>query len=343
MVFGKKKSEEKKAPKRETLAERRESVLAQGRKFKYPLQFAKHNVVMITIVVAVLLVAALTVAGWLALYKFGSTSDVMYRVTQVLPVSVAKIDGESTRFSDYLMFYKSSLSSVEQQVESQNTGVDVELMKYEYSRSALTQAEDYAYALKLARELGVEVTDEQIAETFASHRVVGGVERSEESFLKILQDNFGMTKSEYQRMIYLSLTRMEVEKIIDTEASALAEQVETMLAANGGDFAKVAEAYSGRVIFDGTDGLVDLTNVDGGRAAKAATLEKGQVSEKFMSSNGDGYYFVKVLDKSDTQVSYQSIKIEFTEFDTRLAELRESGAVEEFITLKEVTAETAEE
>ena len=45
-------SNEKKT-EREKVEERREEVLTRGRKFKYPLQYAKHKLVINTIIIAV--------------------------------------------------------------------------------------------------------------------------------------------------------------------------------------------------------------------------------------------------------------------------------------------------
>ena len=77
--------------------------------------------------------------------------------------------------------------------------------------------------------------------------------------------------------------------------------------------------------------MVSNQNIDGGRAAEASKLEPGEQSGRFVSINGDGYYFVKLISKSDTEVNFVSIKVPFTEFNIRLAELRENGAVNEFI------------
>ena len=53
---------------REKVEERREEVLSRGRKFKYPLQYAKHKLVINTVVIAVVGVVLLMVSGWAALY-----------------------------------------------------------------------------------------------------------------------------------------------------------------------------------------------------------------------------------------------------------------------------------
>ena len=56
-------------------------------------------------------------------------------------------------------------------------------------------------------------------------------------------------------------------------------------------------------------------------------LEAGADSGKFLSSNGDGYYFVKLLSKDSTQVNYVSIKVPFSEFNNRMDKIREEGLV----------------
>ncbi len=47
--------------------------------------------------------------------------------------------------------------------------------------------------------------------------------------------------------------------------------------------------------------------------------------------NGDGYYFVKLVKKTDTEVNFVSIKVPFTEFDKRLNTLQEEGKIKEYI------------
>lgn len=326
-----KQPKQKPKTEREKVEERREEVLAKGRKFKYPLQYTKHKLVINTILVAAVAVVAMVVAGWLALYQFQSTGEMMYRVTQVLPVPVAEVDGAKVRYSDYLMIYRSNLQTSEQQSGQLGNTEDDDLVRAEYKRTALKAAVEYTYAMKLGKELGLSVAEEEIDQAFDEHRKVGGVERSEEAFLKIVQDNFGMNRREYRRMLELTLMKAKVEQEIDETAQAVAAEVETMLNENGGDMAAVAESLGEQVEYEATGQLVDNMNVDGGRSNKAMTLEPGQVSERFLSNNGDGYYFVKLVEKTETQVNYESIKVKFTTFAERVAQLYEEGKVKELI------------
>lgn len=329
----KKKIKEDKRTEQEKVDKRREEVLARGRKFKYPLQYAKHKLVFNTIIIAAVAMALLVVAGWFALYKWQSSWDVLYRITKVVPMSVANIDEESVRFSDYLMLYKSSLTAVEKQAGQLGSDADSEELKESYKRMSLDSAEEYAYAVKLGKELEIEVSDEEIEEMFTEHRKVGGVERSEASFLKVIDDNFGWAKDEYERMLYLSIMKMKVEKEIDEHANEVAGKVEALIA-NGVSYGDIAGQLGEEVEYEETGTLVNNTNVDGGRTAAALKLSNGGQSGKFVSSNGDGYYFVKLISKTATQVNYISIKVPFKEFNKRIEEIREAGKIKEHIKLQ---------
>ncbi|MBO4812595.1 SurA N-terminal domain-containing protein [Candidatus Saccharibacteria bacterium] len=327
------KAKDSKKTEQEKVEERREEVLATGRKFKYPLQWTRHRIIISTILITIVVFAVIIVGGWLALYRLGMTDDLLFKVTEIVPIPVASVDGAETRFSDYLMFYRSSMTSIERQSGSQFDNDSYESLKNEYKRAALTEAEDYTYALKLANELNIVVTDEEVQNEFDRHLRIGGIDRSEEGFIKIISDNFGLTKSEYERMLYLTLVKAKVSIAIDEDANKTAARVESLLASNDNNFSAVAEDLENNINYEETGGLVDSKNIDGGRATEAMKLEPGETSKKFISMNGDGYYFVKLVKKTDNSVDFVSIKVPFTEFDKRIAALRDEGKVTELIDL----------
>lgn len=322
---------EKPRTEREKVEQRREEVLAQGRKFKYPMQYAKHKLVINTVLVAIVAIVVMVVAGWAMLYKLQDTGDMLYRVTQVIPVPVAKVAGESVRYSDYLMIYRSNLLTTEQQGGQLGGDEGDEVVRERCKEAALKSAVEYTYALKLGKEMNITVSDEEIDEAFEEHRKVGGVERSEESFLKIVRDNFGMNRMEYRRMLYLTLMKAKVTQAVDDDAREMAQRVEGLIKEKEGNLLEVIDGLGDMVEYQETGQLVDNLNVDGGRSEMAAKLEVGQVSDRFLSTNGDGYYYVKLVEKTDTQVSHVSIKIRFAKFSEMVEELYADGEVEEYI------------
>jgi hypothetical protein len=76
---------------------------------------------------------------------------------------------------------------------------------------------------------------------------------------------------------------------------------------------------------------VDVMNLDGGRAVMAHDLDIGQISEPFLSNSGDGYYFVKLLDKDDMRVSYLSMKVPLQELQRRIDAFRDENRIKEYI------------
>ncbi|MBR2658604.1 SurA N-terminal domain-containing protein [Candidatus Saccharibacteria bacterium] len=326
------KRKDDKKTEQEKVEERREEVLAAGRKFKYPLQWTKHRVVVNTVLITIVVLGIIITSGWLALYRFNMTDEMLFRVTKILPVPVAEVDGNNVLFSDYLMLYRSSIISIERQSSQNDSRGSLDDLRAQYRRAALDEAEEYTYALELAKELEIEVTDEEVKSEFERHIKIGGVDRSEESFLKIIDENFDLSKSEYERMLYLTLIKSKVEINIDENANKIAARVESMLASNGGDYKAIAEALGSAINYEETGGMVSNQNIDGGRANEAMKLEPGQESGRFLSMNGDGYYFVKLIKKSESEVNFVSIKVPFTEFKKRFNALRTDGKITEFIT-----------
>ena len=172
MVLTKRKDGAK--SEKEKVDERREEVLAKGRKFKYPVQWTRHRVVIIAIIVALAVMTLLVVGGWAALYRFGMTDSLLFNMTKVVPLKVAKVDGEDVKFSDYLMLYRSSMTSAERQSGGQ-LGGDLSSLEEQYKRAALDKAEEYVYALKLALEMGIDVSDEEVAAEFERHLKIDAV------------------------------------------------------------------------------------------------------------------------------------------------------------------------
>ena len=337
----KEKKEEKKAEKKpsdsitqKNIEESREEILAKGKKFKYPFQYAKHRLMFNTILIGLVAILAFAFVGWYQLYKAQSTSEVVYRFTKVFGLSVAEVDNVNVRFSDYLMLYRSSITSVERQQGAFDNSEESKLQKEYYKRQALDAAEDYSYAMAKLAEVNEDVTDAEIDEVIESHKVIDGEKRSNEAFEGIIRDNFGLNIKDYRRLIMLTLAKKKASMKFDEDAKKLVEEIKAALAADS-DMEKVAQAYAGNdsVSYEVVEG-VESTNLDSGRAAMAASLEKmGDISDYFVSRNGDGYYIVKLMSRNENKVSYASIWVRFKWLDDEMAKMRKDGKVKEKIDL----------
>lgn len=320
----------------ETVAEHRERILAGGRRFKYPVQYARHRLVINTI--AISLVAFIAVVGvvWWQLYLAQNSSTLFYRITRVLPIPVATVDGQNVPYSDYLVGYRSHAHYLEFK-EGVNLGSKESKAQVDYiKREALNDAIADAYAAKIAQERKVSISDKQVDAAIERQRRSRDGVASVETYNAIILDHFDWTPEEARGVTARKLLRQEVSYLIDTAAhdkqKKLAELVKTQT-----DFDSLAVQLGGTgkaKVTAGVTPLVPRNNQDGGLAAAAANLQKGQVSEVFRSTNGDGYYAVRLLESdSKGQVSYAFIKIPLVAFEDQLAKIKAGGKVSEYISV----------
>lgn len=333
----------------QNLAESRDEILSKGKKFKYPFQYAKHRIVIYTIGIAIVAFATFIGVGWYQLYKVQNTGEVMFRFTKVLGLPVAEINGYKVLYSDYLMLYRSSITSIErQQGKLDDSNDEVKSQKLFYKRQALNDAEMYTYVLEELKNRNLTVSASEIDEVIDGHKSISGEKRSNEAFEGIVRDNFGLSMSEYRRLVMFSLAKKKLSVEIDEDAKKAADQVEVALQANKNDFAKTADALKNNdlISYEPAGNAVEASNLDSGRAEVAMKLEKkGDVSERFVSKNGDGYYYVRLVTKEGGKVSYETISIRFSKVDNDVQKLRDDGKVEEKIEVKveESNEETATE
>ena len=313
-----------------TLEEQRREILNKGKKFKYPVQYSKNRLVGNASIIA--LVILITGLGSLLyqLYKAQNTSEFIYRFT-VIPFPVAKVDGEIALYRDYLMEYRANMqiaNAKKDEIEgANNTNALSTLNKSKAMKNAIANA----YAQKIARELGISVSDKEISEVFDAQRKTQNTELTESALYKIAADNYGLSPNEYRRMfIELPLLRRKVTTQIDKNADKLKNEVSKYLSENSNNFSKAVEYFGDKIEYS-KPGKVRKTNIDGGRSKIAAGLKVGEVSKPFISNSGDGYYIVKLIEKTDNEVSYESIKIKFTEFNKQLEQLEKDGKIRKYI------------
>lgn len=315
----------------DNLEEKRDEIIAKGKKFKYPFQYTKHRLVINAILIAVAMLVLFVAYGWFELYQKQNTGDVAFRFTRVLPLSVAKVDGVPVRYSDYLAFYRGSVSATEQQQGNITDTEDGWRILQQYKRQALDMAEESSYAMKkLKDDYGIEIDKHEIDAVIAGHRG----EKSNRAFTEIIAANFRLTMGEYRRMVKLSLAKKKLSEKMDLEAQQNVKKVEEILRQNNNNFDVVAQQMGDKVMIeDGGSELSDL-NLDGGRMEVAKKLKVGEVSKAFVSKNGDGYYIVLLNSKNNKELQYKSAWVRFKAFNKQMKRIKKSGAVQEYIDIK---------
>jgi parvulin-like peptidyl-prolyl isomerase len=327
----------------ETVAEHRERILAGGRRFKYPMQYARHRLVFNTIIVTVAALIMIIVIGWWQLYLVQNTSTFFYRVTRVLPLPVAVVDDRSVRYSDYLMYFNSSAHYLQQSEQINLQSEDGKRQVDYIKRKSMDTVIADTYAAKLADELGITIDNERVDQVISDDRDTANGRISQETYDASALNILGWSPTEYREDVKNKLIRQDVSYAIDDGATAKKDQAAKLLKAKDTDFEKVAEQLGGKgdaKVTVGVSGMVPRTNRDGGLSAAAAQLEKGEISDAIKTTTGDGYYFVKLVEKTSTQVSYSYLRIPLTAFNERLEALRSEGKIDEYITIPDIETQT---
>lgn len=342
-LLRRKKKVQQEAPSRitnETVAEHREKILTDGKKFKYPHQYLRHKLVINAILLTVLVLVILGATGWFQLYKVQNTSNFMYRITKFLPLSVASVDGTPVRYSDYLMRYRS------QELWLRNNGQlglnpnDERQQLDFFKRSVLDGLEMDMFAKKLAEEQNVVVTDEEVDAVIEDSRTTATGKISKEVYDASTLDTLGYSPDEYRHIIYQALLRQKIAYRIDSNAQSIRDKVIRALTkikrAEPNPLEKVVIALKKQNISleYGESGLVPKNNRDGGLTQAALQLKDGEVSGTIEATNGTGYYFVQRVSSADKRVSYRSIRIPLKEFENRFEGIKSQGKIKEFITLE---------
>lgn len=325
----------------ETVAEHREHILAGGRKFKYPIQYVKHKLVINAIIISLTAVIAAVIIGWWQLYPMQNTSEFMYRVTKVIPVPVANVDGQPVLYSDYLMKYLSSIHFLSTK-EKLNQNTDDGKRQIEYiKQQSLQDAISDAYALKLARKMNISISDKEFKAFLKEKRQISNGEISEQSYNAIVLDWFGWSPEEYRHMTENKLLSQKVAYAMDKEALSTVNRANSSIKTDSKiDFKTLASTLAketGISVTYGASGWVPRYNQDGGLAAAADKLKVQEVTNIVQSSLGKGYYIVRLLDINDTQIKYEYIQVPLSAFTKSLEQVEKNHKVNRFINVAPIT------
>ena len=335
-----KKKSAQEAPSRitnETVAEHREQILAGGRKFKYPVQYVRHKLVINAVLIVLASLVVMALVGWWQLYPMQNTSTLMYRVTRILPLPVAVVNGEPVQYSDYLVQYRLSEYYLGKYGEVKLDSQDGKRQLDYFKRQSMDKAIAVAYARQVARSHNITVTDEEVDSFIVKERNTASGTVSQETYDASIQMLYNQSPSDYRLTIENGILKNRVAFAIDDNAAAQAKQALSLAQQNAGDFAKVAgdmaNSQGGKVVA-GQSGLVNNTSKFGGlRVADISQLANGTMSGVIKSETDDGYYIVKVTEKNDTQTNFTYVHIPLTQLTNDLARFKKEGKINEYIKL----------
>ncbi len=319
----------------ETVAEHREEVLKGARKYKYPLEHSKHRIVIVS---SVLLVAALIgffVYTGLSLYRYQSTSLFMYRVSQVLPLPVAKAGGRWVSYESYLFELRRVMHYYETQQQVDFTTDTGKQQLETYRPRALEQVITFAYVKDLAAQNNVRVTEQEVNDAIAVLRTQNQLAAGDDELEAVMQKFFGWSLGDLRRQLRDELLAQKVAAKLDTAAFSKAQNVVLQLK-NGTDFAALAAQSSDDANTKANGGQyndVAITmksqEVPPQVVRELGKLRPGAVSD--IITTPTSFEVVKLLSKENSAYKAAHIQITFSPIESFVQSLQKKNPPKKFV------------
>jgi parvulin-like peptidyl-prolyl isomerase len=322
----------------ETVAEHRENVLKGARKYKYPLEHSKHRIVIIS---ATLLAAAFIgffVYVGLSLYRFQNTSLFTYRVTQILPVPVARASGRWVSYESYLFELRRYMHYYETQQQVDFSSKDGKFQLATYKPKAMQQVVDAAYVKELASKNGVSVSDREVDDAIATLRAQNQLGSSNEELASVTRKFFGWSMNDLRRQLKQELLAQKVAAKLDTTAYAQAQSLLVQLR-GGVDFGTLAGQSSddpGTKANGGqyNDAAITMSSEEVPPAVVRAlgTMQVGQTSD--IITTPMAFEIVKLLASDNGKYKAAHIQVQFKDIQTYLQPIEKAHPAKHFISVK---------
>ncbi|HSX43991.1 MAG TPA: SurA N-terminal domain-containing protein [Candidatus Saccharimonadales bacterium] len=319
----------------ETVAEHREKVIGSARKYIYPLQHSKHRIVLISTSLFIAAVVFFFSYSVIALYRLQSTSTFLYRVTQVLPLPVAKAGKNYVAYENYLFELRHYMHYYQTQQKLDFKSESGRQQLADFKKRALDDVVNAAYVKELAASHHISVTDKEVNDEIAIVRAQNRLGGSDRVFEDVLKDYWGWSVDDFKRELRQQLLAQKVLSVLDTVTTSKADKAFGELKV-GGDFGAIAKKYSddGSTKDIGGDlGQVDRTNRD--LSAQTVDtlfkLQPGQYSE--VINIGYSLEIVKNIEAQGDKIHGAHILFNFQDINTYLNDLKDKEKTRLFVHL----------
>lgn len=318
----------------DNLAEHREEIIGEGRKFKYPLAVTKNRLVAISLMVGLVSFIILFTTITVMLYKTKSTAPYLQKVTRVVPFPIARIGSDFVSYEDYLFevnhyayYYKN-----QQKLDFNSTSGKEQIA--EYKKRALDKVINDAYVKQIAKKNNITVTDKEVDQALTILKSQNRLGASDEEFQTTLREYWDWSVNDFKRSLKLQILNQKVLEYLDKDTKAKADEAYAKLQA-GTPFDQLATQVSEDTVTKaqgGSIGLVDKNNKDISPFTVEAIyrLEPGQYSKPV--NIGYGLEIVKNNEKSGEKIKASHIVFNFKAMNEFLNPIKDQNKARFYVT-----------
>jgi parvulin-like peptidyl-prolyl isomerase len=269
-----------------------------------------------------------------ALYRLQSTSTFLYRVTQVLPLPVAKAGKGYVSYENYLFELRRYMHYyvTQQKLDFKTTNGKQQLTAFK--KKALDDVVNAAYVKDLAARQHLSVSEKEINDQIILLRAQNRLGGSDKVFEDVLKDYWGWSVDDFKRELKQQLLAQKVVASLDTKTTARAQAALAELK-KGADFGAVARKYSDDTntkASGGDLGLIDRNNKD---LLPQTILTLFQLKPKQYSgiiNLGNSLEIVKNIGIQGGKIHAAHIQFTFQDINVYLNDLKDKQKAKVYIT-----------
>lgn len=308
----------------ETIAEHREEVLKGARKYIYPLQHSKHQIILITSAIVITATVAFLIYCTAALYKMYQHNTFLYRVTQVVPFPIGRVGGTFIEYENYLFELRHYVHYYQNQLDSSFEGDDKQQL-IDRRQQSLEDVINQAYVKKLAKENKVSVSNKEVDARINAVRDQNRLGNNNKVLSDVLRNYWGWSINDFKRSLKQQILSEKVVAKLDTETKQQADSALAQAKA-GGDFGALARQLSEEEAdkANGGDFGAPITksnpNIPPQITDALFKLKPGEVSE--IINTGRTLEILKVSQNDGTNVTAQHISFKLKNISEFIAPLK---------------------
>lgn len=319
----------------ETIAAHREEVLKGARKYIYPLQHSKHRIIVITSTLAVIASVAFLIYCLIGLYQLRQHNTFLYRVTQVVPLPIARVQGSFVEYENYLFELRHYIHYYQNQLEQDFSGEEKQQL-VEQRKQALEDVINDAYVKKLARQHKISVSNKEVNARIAEVREQNRLGNNDKVLADVLREYWGWSIADFKRSLKQQILEEKVMSQLDPEANKKAQAAMERLKA-GADFAALAKEVSEdeTTKANGGDFGFAITksnpNIPPQIVTQLFALRPGQYSA--IINTGQTLEIVKVLQGDASAVTAQRISFKVRDLSSQIEALKKQSPPKIYVNL----------
>lgn len=318
----------------ETIAEHREEVLKGARKYIYPLAHSKHRIVLITSTIVIGAIIGFLIYCTLGLYRYYQYNAFLYRVTQVVPFPIARVNGNFVDYENYLFELRHYVHYYQSQQQATLSDPNYKSQLLAYRKQALQDVINIAYIKQLAKKNGVSVSGKEVSDRIAEVRNQNRLGSNDKVFADVLRDYWGWSVSDFKRSLKNEILAEKVAAQMDATTRARADSALAKLKA-GTDFSELAKKVSDdpNAKSDGGEYSFGITktnpNIPPQVVDELFRLKPGEVSAVIVASPvltgaSPTLEIVKLIQTDGTTVKAQHISFKLKDVSIYVDQLKKS-------------------